>query len=204
MVESDRKCGAGLCIREWEWNESVHSSRTDDLSGNDRDWEDGDPLDENLLAPILAESAPGAAFTLLVREMSGRLHAYATRRVEPSVAEELVADTFAVAWTKRESMPEERSSTQAWLFEILKRTIKDHHSTQYGRAKKNHLVANSLPREASDNDIQRGVVEQDYLASLMAQLPEDMTSVIELTAQGFKAREIAEKLGLKTTTVTSR
>ena len=90
------------------------------------------------------------------------------------------------------------------MFEILKRTIKAYHSTHYRRSALEHVVASSLPREDTGSDIESIAVEKDFIDQVLSQVPDDMAEVIELTAQGYKAWEIAELLDVTTTVVTTR
>ena len=49
------------------------------------------------------------------------LLAYARRRVDEQTADEVVADTFLVAWRRREDIPE--GYERAWLFGVARNTI---------------------------------------------------------------------------------
>ncbi len=60
-------------------------------------------------------------FTSLYHDSYRMLLAYARRRVDEQTADEVVADTFLVAWRRRDEIPE--GFERAWLFGVARNTI---------------------------------------------------------------------------------
>ena len=60
-------------------------------------------------------------FTSLYHDSYRMLLAYARRRVDEQTADEVVADTFLVAWRRRDEVPE--GYERAWLFGVARNTI---------------------------------------------------------------------------------
>lgn len=60
-------------------------------------------------------------FTGLYHDNYRMLLAYARRRVDEQTADEVVADTFLVAWRRRDEVPE--GFERAWLFGVARNTI---------------------------------------------------------------------------------
>ncbi|NHA68924.1 RNA polymerase sigma factor [Phycicoccus flavus] len=48
---------------------------------------------------------------------------FAARRVHPSHAEDVVADTFLVVWRRLEDLPADPGEARAWIFGIARRTL---------------------------------------------------------------------------------
>ncbi len=61
-----------------------------------------------------------ARFESLYREHYGRVLAYALRRATPDVAHDVVADTFLVAWRRRERLPDQ---PLPWLLGVARKTL---------------------------------------------------------------------------------
>ena len=60
-------------------------------------------------------------FTSLYHDSYRMLLAYARRRVDEQTADEVVADTFLVAWRRRDEIPE--GFERAWLFGVARNTM---------------------------------------------------------------------------------
>ncbi|GAA2431743.1 RNA polymerase sigma factor [Actinomadura vinacea] len=66
------------------------------------------------------------AFGELFRRHSPRLHAYIKRRLGPALADDLVSETFTIAFRKRERF-DGRAEFSAWLWGIASNLIAKHH-----------------------------------------------------------------------------
>lgn len=90
------------------------------------------PLDEGgCVARLTAEHAEISAgwFDAHARDLAG----YATRRVGPTVASDIVADTFRIAWEQLDSYNPGRGGERAWLFGIASNLIRRHWHTEERR-----------------------------------------------------------------------
>src|SRR5947209_5325363 len=64
-----------------------------------------------------------ARFAALYRDMSPRVYAFVRRRTDASTAQEVVADTFVVAWRRFSAVPED---PLPWLLVVARNTLMDH------------------------------------------------------------------------------
>ena len=64
--------------------------------------------------------ARGIRFEKVYRAFHGRVWAFAARRVGPSAAEDVTAETFLIAWRKLDSLP---SEPLPWLFEVARNVL---------------------------------------------------------------------------------
>jgi RNA polymerase sigma-70 factor, ECF subfamily len=150
---------------------------------------------------LLADDPPEQAhdiyrgrFEACFREHHARLLAFAMRRVSGSeAAEEVVADTFAVVWRRRDCIPE---SPLPWLYAIAANVIAD----QYRRARRRRDLGLRLAHEARaegpGSDPAESVALRDAFAAAFAQLEESEREVLRLVAwDGLDVREAAGVLG---------
>jgi RNA polymerase sigma-70 factor (ECF subfamily) len=66
------------------------------------------------------------AFAELFHRHAGEIGRYATRRVGPGVAEDIVAETFLVAFRRRDSYDLARTDARPWLYGIATNILRRH------------------------------------------------------------------------------
>jgi RNA polymerase sigma-70 factor (ECF subfamily) len=123
------------------------------------------------------DDADARRLTLLFNEYQPRIQQFARRRVGPDAAQEIVAETFLVAWRRLHDVPD---PALPWLYRVAtlevanfqRRQIK---SLQVQRALRESLPSQGSPQQAShddDMDISRviarafeslGAVDQEIL-----------------------------------------
>jgi RNA polymerase sigma-70 factor (ECF subfamily) len=143
--------------------------------------------------------------TVFARELPA-LHAYFARRVGRSAAEELTAETFAVAyrrWGERDSS----RPVRPWIYGIAANLLRHHWRRErrmlnaYARSAPDPVPAEediSLDRLASES-------ARRILAASLAELRHEEREVLLLSAWAeLSDAEIAEALGLPLGTVKSR
>jgi RNA polymerase sigma-70 factor (ECF subfamily) len=64
-----------------------------------------------------------ARFRALYGDAYPDLLRFVSRRVHPSFAEDVVADTFLAAWRRMDDLPVEPGSARAWLFGTARRSL---------------------------------------------------------------------------------
>jgi RNA polymerase sigma-70 factor (ECF subfamily) len=136
-------------------------------------------------------------FESCFREHYVRLLAFALRRVSGrEVAEDVVGDTFAVAWRRRDRIPE---APLPWLYAIAANVIGE----QYRSARRGRDLGLRLLQEAGDaaagNDPAESVARRDAFATAFAGLAEQEREVLRLVAwDGMDVTEAAQVLGCST------
>lgn len=136
------------------------------------------------------------------------VHGYVARRLGAQYADDVVAETFLVAFRRRERFDASRDSARPWLYGIATNLVARHH-----RAEKRFLRA--LERTGVDpvaEAFDEGVVarvdageQQRALAGALARLSRGERDVLLLVAWGgLSYEEVARTLGIAIGTVRSR
>jgi RNA polymerase sigma-70 factor (ECF subfamily) len=130
------------------------------------------------------------AFESVFDAYSAQVAAYLRRRVSPEIADDVLADTFLVAWRRVDSMP---ARPLPWLLGIAHRTLANH---LRGRRRQAALVGRLRDVARSAREQSLGESETlDVLEALQRLRPNDQ-EVLMLTAwEGLRAAEAAEVLG---------
>ena len=123
--------------------------------------------------------------------------AFAIRRLpEWGAAEDAAAETFAVAWRRRELIPEE---PLPWLYAIALRVI----ANQRRSSERRHRLTDRLAHEAgagtSPPEPLEAIARRDAFAHAFRHLDEDEREVLRLIAwDGLDTRDAARVLGCST------
>ncbi|SEG74562.1 RNA polymerase sigma-70 factor, ECF subfamily [Nonomuraea solani] len=148
------------------------------------------------------------AFAELFDRYSAMLYRYVSKRLGPEPAEDLVGETFLVAFSRRKSYDLAYPDARPWLFGILTKLISRHHRREAARYR-------ALLRAPVDSDVESpadrvaaGVTAQAAradLAGALAALPAKDRDVLLLIAWGdLSYEEVARALGIPIGTVRSR
>jgi RNA polymerase sigma-70 factor, ECF subfamily len=150
-----------------------------------------------------------AALTRLYDENARDLYRYLAGRSDPASADDLVAETFLVAWQQRGRYQPGRGSARAWLFGIatnlLRRQVR-------GEARARRAMARSGGRAevAESPDILAthrvdASAQARRLTGALAALREEERDVLLLVAlAGLRPVEVAAALGIPAATVRIR
>jgi RNA polymerase sigma factor (sigma-70 family) len=149
------------------------------------------------------------ALTELYDAHARDLHRYLARRLDPTTADDLVAETFLVAWEQRARYDPDRGSARAWLFGIATNLLRHHARTEATtlRAMTRHAgrALSAEPEDAASVarvDADRAARE---LAAGLAALRAEERDVLLLVAwAGLRPVEIAAALDLDDRTVRTR
>ena len=147
-------------------------------------------------------------FAELFDRYSGMLYRYVSRRLGPDPAEDLVGETFLVAFSRRRSYDPAYPDARPWLFGILTKLISRHRRTEAARYR-------ALQRTPADPDVESpadrvaaGVTARaarPELAGALAALPARDRDVLLLIAWGdLTYDEVAQALDIPIGTVRSR
>jgi len=133
-------------------------------------------------------------FERCFREHYARVLAFAMRRVaKREVAEDVAADTFAVAWRRRGCIPE---TPLPWLYAIAGNVI----ANEYRSTRRRRNLGERLVHEAGTDEVgadpAEAVDRRDAFAVAFAALDESEREVLRLAAwEGLSTREGAQVLG---------
>jgi RNA polymerase sigma-70 factor, ECF subfamily len=132
-----------------------------------------------------------ARFETLFRENADTVLAYATRRSDPDTAQEIVADTFAVAWRRLDVVPD---PALPWLLGVARNVLANERRSRR-RAEGLMLRLVRAPVESSDDPADVIDARWTVQAALDRLLPAER-EVLELLAwEGLSAAEASDALG---------
>lgn len=148
------------------------------------------------------------AFAELFDRYSGMLYRYVVKRLGPEPAEDLVGETFLVAFSRRKSYDLAYPDARPWLFGILTKLISRHHRSEAARYRAMQRAPLDGDVESPADRVANGVTAQaarPELASALAALPAKDRDVLLLIAWGdLTYDEVAQALGIPIGTVRSR
>jgi RNA polymerase sigma-70 factor (ECF subfamily) len=159
------------------------------------------------MASSLADSQ---AFSTIVDRHFATIHRYLSRRAGSDRAEDLAAQTFAVAFRRRGAFDESADSALPWLFGIatnlLRNDLRSERRMLAAIARLKTAGADDLAEEV-DRSFSRAHAASEVarIAGAIAALDPDQRDVLLLHAWGeLSQREIAASLGIPVGTVYSR
>jgi RNA polymerase sigma factor (sigma-70 family) len=161
--------------------------------------------DTTLVARSL--SAP-EAFAVLFDRHAAPIHRYAARRLGAEAADDVMAETFAVAFQRRRDYDLERVDARPWLYGIATNLIRNHRRAEARRWRAMaREVAGAGAEPEADSAVARVTARaaRGELARVLAALPSRQRDVLLLYAWAeLEYEEIAQALGLPVGTVRSR
>ncbi|MEU8148563.1 sigma-70 family RNA polymerase sigma factor [Nonomuraea sp. NPDC048901] len=147
-------------------------------------------------------------FAELFDRYSAMLYRYVSKRLGPEPAEDIVGETFLVAFSRRKSYDPSYPDARPWLFGILTKLVSRHHRTEAARYRALQRAPVDADVESPADRVAAGVTAQasrPELASALAALPAKDRDVLLLIAWGdLTYEEVARALGIPIGTVRSR
>ena len=139
-------------------------------------------------------------FELLFREHADAVRAYALRRTDRETAEEVTAETFAVAWRRFPVIPD---PALPWLFGVARKVLANERRS---RNRADALTLRLVRAPSASSDDPANVVEARLAAqAALDRLRPAELELLELLAwEGLSAAEAAEVLGCSRAAVTLR
>ena len=159
--------------------------------------------------PDLSGSAGEAALTRLYDTHARDLHRYLARRLDPTVADDLVAETFLVAWEQRARYDPTRGVARAWLFGIATNLLRRHARVEANTLRamtKDAGRATTVEPEdaASAARVDASRAGRALAEGLMALRQEERDVLLLVAWAGLRPVEIADALDLDVQTVRTR
>jgi RNA polymerase sigma factor (sigma-70 family) len=161
---------------------------------------DGDLIERSLADP--------ACFAVIFDRHADEILRYAHARLGPDLAEDVVAETFLAAFSRRDRYDTARADARPWLYGIAVRQIGRHRRAGARRLR----LLRSLPAEPPGEDAFGRSTERvtaqalrPRLAEVLAGLSRDDRELLLLIAwAGLSYAESAEALGVTVSAVKSR
>ena len=161
---------------------------------------DGDLIERSLADP--------ACFAVIFDRHADEILRYAHARLGPDLAEDVVAETFLAAFSRRDRYDTARADARPWLYGIAVRQIGRHRRAGARRLR----LLRSLPAEPPGEDAFGRAAERvtaqalrPRLAEVLAGLSRDDRELLLLIAwAGLSYAESAEALGVTVSAVKSR
>ncbi len=149
------------------------------------------------------------AFAELFQRHSREIGRYVTRRVGPGPAEDIVAETFLVAFRRRDSYDRGHRDARPWLYGIATNVIRRHRRDEVRalRALERTGVDPALAESFADqvNGQVAAAATSRLLAPVLARLDAQQRDVLLLIAwAGLTIDEVAEVLSIPQGTARSR
>jgi RNA polymerase sigma-70 factor (ECF subfamily) len=141
------------------------------------------------------QSADEREFDALFGAHYPELRRYVIRRIEErGGADDVLAETFAIAWRRRNQMPE---PTLPWLFGICHKVIANRRRSEKRRARLfNRLAATRVDLGRDPAEI---LAERSEVARAFSQLSDSQREVLRLVAwEGLSGADAAKVLGCST------
>ncbi|GLF98315.1 RNA polymerase sigma factor [Streptomyces yaizuensis] len=143
-------------------------------------------------------------FTAVYDACRGRVWAYVVSRAGRQVADEVVSETFTVAWRRRADLP---ADPLPWLLGVARNVLRD---TVRAEVRRESLAAEfrdwterSAP--AGEGDVADAVADRNALLTALATLADEDREILVLTAwHGLKPAEAARVVGCSAATLRVR
>jgi RNA polymerase sigma-70 factor, ECF subfamily len=148
----------------------------------------------DILRPM-ARSDPGARerrFDRIYVDTYAPIRAYARRRCDPDLANDIVAETFLVAWRRLDEVPE---NALPWLYGVARRTIANaRRSSRRADALAERAAASLTTAEA--RDIAERLGEVELIRRALSALPDvDREAVMLVAWEGLGPADAARAAG---------
>jgi len=150
-------------------------------------------------------SVDHTSFRALYTEHYAAVLGYCLRRVHRDDAQDLVADTFGVAWRKRATIPD-AEFVLPWLYAVAAKMIANHRRALRRRSNLKEKVRRFTDGREPSPEVQ--VVrrsEDSVVINAVARLRPNDREVLLLSAwEGLSSRQIASRFGISTAAAEKR
>ncbi|WP_306303410.1 RNA polymerase sigma factor [Microtetraspora niveoalba] len=167
------------------------------------------PADRVRDSDLIGESRTDPeAFAALFDRYSSMLYRYVSRRLGPEVAEDLVGETFLIAFARRDRYDAAYADARPWLFGIVTKLVSRHRRAESARYRALLRSPAEEMVDFPDDRVASGVTARSArpaLARALAALPARDRDVLLLIAWGdLSYEEVARALDIPVGTVRSR
>ncbi|MBN6036497.1 RNA polymerase sigma factor [Amycolatopsis sp. 195334CR] len=155
--------------------------------------------------PDLTGPEPGRLFGLLFDRHAAPLRHYLVRRIGEAVADDLVSETFLIAWHQRHRYDPLRAAVRSWLYGIATNLLRRHVRDQV-RALRAQQAPDSVDSHAGRvaERVDAQTAARQLAGPLAALAPGDRDVLLLIAWAGLTTNEAAEALDIPVGTVRSR
>ena len=146
---------------------------------------------------------PVERFTVLYDRHYRNVLGYALLRADQDAAEDVVSETFLVAWRRLDALPD---PVLPWLLGVARNLLhKQYDSGRRRQVLAERIIAATTPRDLAGPDVAEKVVERDAARAVLSALNEkDVEAIVLTTWYGLSPREAARVIGCSAPTFTVR
>jgi RNA polymerase sigma-70 factor (ECF subfamily) len=139
---------------------------------------------------------PDRRFTTLYDQWQPRVYAYVAGRAGHGVADEVVSETFLIAWRRLDDIPR---AELAWLLGVARNLLRERYRAELRDRALDAELRTRAP--SSTGDVAEDVTERAQVLRALASLSGDDRELLTLVAwHGLTSREAAQVLGCSTAT----
>ncbi|MEV4072160.1 RNA polymerase sigma factor [Nonomuraea fuscirosea] len=146
-------------------------------------------------------------FAVLFDRHAPLLHRYVTRRLGPSEAEDVVADTFLAAFQRRDAYDWRRPDARPWLYGIASNMIGKRRRTETSLYRA-YIRSGVHPAETADTQVEDGIntlaVNRPLVGALLGLTRMDRDVLLLVAWAELSYQEVADALAIPLGTVGSR
>ncbi len=135
---------------------------------------------------------PSVDFDDLFRTTYPRVRAYARTMASPADADDVVAETYAVAWRRQRDIP--RDAALGWLFGVARRVLANERRSQRRFAALRGLLG--VERNIDVPDPAEQIADPALRAALLSLAPLDREAVILTAWFDLSSADAAQALGI--------
>jgi RNA polymerase sigma-70 factor (ECF subfamily) len=117
-----------------------------------------------------------------------RVHAYALRRTDPASAQDVVSETFLVAWRRRAELP---ADELPWLLGVARLVLANHARSR----RRQDALARTFGDQAARAHPDPADVDHEVLHAIAALEPDDREALILVGWDGLRPAEAALVVG---------
>jgi RNA polymerase sigma-70 factor (ECF subfamily) len=149
------------------------------------------------------ERPDAVAFRRIFEVLFDDLVRFVQRRVDEATVDDIVAETFLVAWRRFAELPAETADVRPWLFAVARRTLANTHR---GRSRAHDLalrIAAQPPRD-DDHDAATVAYRVDLARAFERLAPRDQEALALVAWDGLSPTEAAHVLDISTSAFSVR
>lgn len=146
------------------------------------------------------------AFIELFEHFAPRIKSFLMKSgLSPDVADELAQETMLTVWNKAEQYNKAQAAASTWIFTIARNKKIDYFRKNSKAPLTKHDLAFSQPEQTLPDDELGKEQQQDKIAQLLSEIPEEQAELIQKAYFEDKThQDIAQETGIALGTVKSR